>query len=630
VNTDQELELFRKRHELYLTPYKYKPVQFICQYTGAKRHTSWEGPDPWQCDALDMVADPDIFNVAIRSCHGVGKTALMSWAALWFFLTRWGSEVITTAPTFNKQVKDYLWGQSIHLWWSRMCSHSKILPNYFECLTTRLQPKDIGPHGLSEFWFAVGVASKKPEHIEGAHAPSILVEIDEAKTIPKPVFSAAQGMRTTKEPKLLVASTPGGPSGEYHKIFTEYRTTWKHLIQVRPESLARILGRTFEPPAPKLTKENSQGFRVYYSKRFPPEVVQDRLDEWGEDNPDFISRVMGTTPTLESNRLIRYDHIMAAEHRENCGYRNCGCDEKGPLWAAMDVAQYGRDRTIIWVIRGGKILRGVSIARTASETTSDIIETVGVGPDPKKPLYRDEVRAAEECIRIATETSEWLGIPLAGIAVDATGIGAGSADFIRDRGYPVYYFNFGAPPTDIPEEKEDRDWRQKKRGLITRWFNLKAQMGFALRRAFEEGHICLAELLATNKTKSALLLPLTSQLAGARQRVRDDGRVMVEDPDQVSEEDTKFFDNPEEAKRSPDHFHALMMAWWLASGQGRDLRGAAHAAIQKQRHGITRLGRPGQVVSYGGPSQKGNVGTLPQPVGKSGFGGPSRFIDRMN
>ncbi len=53
-----------------------------------------------------------------------------------------------------------------------------------------------------------------------------------AKSIKVPTWQSVEGMRTTHEAKLLVASTPGGPVGEFFKVFTskDYRSTWKKLF----------------------------------------------------------------------------------------------------------------------------------------------------------------------------------------------------------------------------------------------------------------------------------------------------------------------------------------------------------------------------------------------------------------
>ena len=60
------------------------PVLFVRSIIGVE-------PEQWQCDALYAVRDND--RVAIRSGHGIGKTAFLSWLILWWLLTRTPSRV---------------------------------------------------------------------------------------------------------------------------------------------------------------------------------------------------------------------------------------------------------------------------------------------------------------------------------------------------------------------------------------------------------------------------------------------------------------------------------------------------------------------------------------------------------
>src|SRR5215470_13113700 len=168
-----------------------EPVHFVGEAIGVE-------PDPWQCDVLDAVVEHD--NVAIRAAHGVGKTALLSWVAVWFVMTRPLAKVPTTAPTFNKQVRDVLWAE-VHRTLRLLRSRLPLLADSFEVHATRLRERD-----HPQEWFAVGVPSNEPLHIEGYHAPHLLAVFDEAKGIARPTWDAVQGMRTTHEAKLIVAS----------------------------------------------------------------------------------------------------------------------------------------------------------------------------------------------------------------------------------------------------------------------------------------------------------------------------------------------------------------------------------------------------------------------------------------
>lgn len=598
----QDLEQLRAFHESFLGPFRYKPVNWVMQFCGMQ-------PDPWQCDALDVLADPAEFNVAVRSCHGVGKTALEAWAALWFNTTRWESEVISTASTYVHQVKDVLWGQGMHHWWSLAVGRYPVLKLMFDMQVTQL--KAIHPE-LAGSWFAVGIPSKNAASLEGYHARSILLMMDEARAIPAPMWHGIHGMRASAdEAKFLAASTPGGPTSEFSKIFTEYRTTWKRTFIIHPEALRARLGRKeAEGRSPKTGLPTSGMYAkggTYYSKRtWTPEMVAEREAEWGSLSPVFISKVVGDIPTQESNKLLKYDQIMAAEARETCEARGCHCSQDGVIAVGCDVARSGVDRTVIYVVQGGRILHGEAVSRNASETTlgQEAMKMLGeVGLDPKQPLYRDTWATAALCVMLAKKYGAGL------IGVDDTGLGVGVTDGVRRSGYHVVPIKFGGNPTDIPKDKESKDWKIRRFGIETAYYNLKAQMAVFMRNGFDHGHICLAELDDDGQKRNALLLPLVAQLAATRTRVDDNSYFHVEDPNDVNAADQTFFDDPEESKRSPDHMHALMIAWWLSGGGHRPVKPQGGRAVHQGR---AEIGRPGPSALF-----SGGAGTVPQGSGQA-------------
>jgi len=62
-------------------------------------------PEPEQADFLTALSNPK--PIAVKSGHGIGKTAAEAWAILWFLSTRPFSRVPCTAPTAH-QLDDVL------------------------------------------------------------------------------------------------------------------------------------------------------------------------------------------------------------------------------------------------------------------------------------------------------------------------------------------------------------------------------------------------------------------------------------------------------------------------------------------------------------------------------------------
>ena len=83
------------------------PVAFVRRAIGAK-------PQKWQRRVLRDLADPEVTRIAVKSCHGPGKTTVAAWAVLWWLFRYFKSKVPCTAPT-EHQLYDNLWPE-IHHW----------------------------------------------------------------------------------------------------------------------------------------------------------------------------------------------------------------------------------------------------------------------------------------------------------------------------------------------------------------------------------------------------------------------------------------------------------------------------------------------------------------------------------
>lgn len=572
-----------------LRDWSYNPVHFVCS---ALRGT----PDPWQCDVLDAVWEFD--NVAVRACHGVGKTATVAWLLLSFLMVHPLAKIPVTAPTFNKQVKDIIWAE-VHRWWREAQEASPWLTAQWNILGTTLRHNQ-----YKEEWFSVGIASNQPINAEGYHAPYLLAIFDEAKGIKKPTWDAMHGMRTTQVGKLFACSTPGGPQGEFFKVFTRYRQTWKSLFVIHPEALREKLNRPeakgINPKTGAETKGKFAKGGTYYSKRVRKEWVEERIKEWGADSPVTIARVIGDFPSLEGDMLIPYGLISDAVDREE------GID--GPTWVGVDVARYGADRTVALVAKGGTFIHGESIARSPAESTAPEVEEFGVGPDKKRPLYRSELVAAQMVYRLVVDFAA------SGAIVDDTGLGGAVVTLLQNMGIKVVPANFGVPPTDRPRTPELVKLKKLRNQPESIFMNLKMQMAWALRSGFEGGEVSMAAL------PEAIRDPLIAQLSMVKTMINDQGRMKLVDPDETeAEDDWSNLLGSEERHKSPDHFHAMLLAWWMAGSAGSIVMPQAKGILPDQ---IRLIGRAKRMAPA-------DVNRLPNPVAatmKGQIAGPGRFL----
>ena len=81
--------------------YAAHPVEFVEDIIGAK-------PDEEQANILRSLAENPM--TAVRSGHGIGKSAVQAWAIIWFICTRPYPKIPCTAPT-QHQLYDILWAE---------------------------------------------------------------------------------------------------------------------------------------------------------------------------------------------------------------------------------------------------------------------------------------------------------------------------------------------------------------------------------------------------------------------------------------------------------------------------------------------------------------------------------------
>jgi len=276
------------------------PVLFVRNILDAE-------PDSWQAEALRALAQHP--RVAIRSGHGVGKTALEAWAMLWFLFTRPFPKVPCTAPT-QRQLYDILWAEA-----AKWMERAPVLEPYFEWQRTRIVQKQ-----HSERWFAVARTSNKPENLSGFHEDHLLFIIDEASGVPDEIYETIEGTLTTSDSKLLICGNPTRNSGEFYNAFHKNRK----LYWVKKVACSD-------------------------SPRVSPEYRERLVMKYGEDSDVVRVRADGEFPKAEPDTFIPLDIVEAAVMRE--------VEPDGTLEIGVDVARFGDDETVIAARVGLKLVR---------------------------------------------------------------------------------------------------------------------------------------------------------------------------------------------------------------------------------------------------------------------------------
>lgn len=295
-------------------------------------------PDKWQEEALRGLANNA--RVAIRSGHGVGKTALETWACLWFLFTRPYSKIPCTAPT-QQQLFDILWPE-ISKWMKR----SPALDSLFEWQKTKITLR-----AMPERWFATARTASKPENMAGFHEEHLLFICDEASGIDDRIFETIEGALTTKDAKLLLCGNPTKNSGVFKRAFFEDREIY-HTQKVSCFDTSRVADE--------------------YSERL--------IKQYGLDSDVVRVRVLGEFPKAEPDGLIALELVEAAMMRELL------VEHDAMLDVGADIARFGDDETVIIPRIGGKVL-GVF-----HYTRQDTMTTVGKIIDITRDIMKDHAK----------------------------------------------------------------------------------------------------------------------------------------------------------------------------------------------------------------------------------------------
>ncbi len=305
--------------------YRWKPVEFVRDVLGAESATRRGDGKPYQFRILEDLAEHP--QVTVRSGHGIGKSTIDAWSALWWLLTRPLSKVVIVAPEFSRQVRSVLFGE-IRKWWRRAAVD----------LPVRVLANRAIVEGYGEEWAAIGLPATEPHRIEGFHSEAgVLLVLDETKGIRQDVYDALQGALTgLEENRLLVTSTPGGALGPFHRIWTRSAADWRcHHI---PSTDSSIVSESW---------------------------IEGRRRDWGFGSPLWLTRVEGEFADADEGVLFPLDLLEAAVGRE------VEMPERARLTLGVDVA-----RSVAGDLNAIAVVRGPKLEEVLTWRSADTMETV--------------------------------------------------------------------------------------------------------------------------------------------------------------------------------------------------------------------------------------------------------------
>jgi len=285
---------------------------------------------PYQEEVLGYF-DSGERRVAVRGPHGLGKTLLAAIIVHHTLLTTEEDSKVPTLASVGRQLERYLWPE-IHKIAGLIDWHQVGRDPYSRDELMTLSIRLRHEAGLSE---AFAVSAGSAADIEGAHASRLFYVFDEAKTIEKEMWNAAEGAFSTEGAVLIgsdklgecywfAISTPGPPTGEYYNIHShkEGYENWRVRHVTLDEAIkAGMVGA---------------------------EWVELCRKKWGEHSAVYQNRVLGEFATDQTTSTIPLSWIEAAFDRygdwvdsgklgEGLGLRILG----------VDTARYGDDTSVV-------------------------------------------------------------------------------------------------------------------------------------------------------------------------------------------------------------------------------------------------------------------------------------------
>jgi len=248
--------------------------------------------------------------------HNSGKSAALSWAAIWFTATRYNNsgnlvKVPIIAPTFH-QLYDIIWPE-----FKRWLPLSRLY-SMFETRTDEIFVKK-----AKDSCFIRARSPKTSDHIQGFHSAHLLWLCDEAFGITaKDVWTTVDGSLTDdlhlKENKIVMCGQHTCITGYVHDTFHRDKDLWKNL---------------------RFNSEESPIADEAFSQRM--------ARKYGKNSDTYRVRVLGTEPKGNPEALIQLMEVEEAKKRE--------VEEKGKLKMGVDPARFGDDLFVVTIARGKKV-----------------------------------------------------------------------------------------------------------------------------------------------------------------------------------------------------------------------------------------------------------------------------------
>ena len=339
-------------------------------------------------------------SVAVKGCHGSGKTFTVAGLVPYELTAHQEQIVLVMAPTL-RQVKT-VWGE---------------IADAIQHLPYRVPEPTTIRWEISPKCYAQGFSSSKGVNAQGFHGKRVTIIADEAIGIMQDIWDAIEGVRSAGDVKLVTMCNPTVPSGPVFESFTKLRGTPGHAtISISAFDTPNLAGLTMESLLRLSEEELDYAPMPWLIRR---RWVKEMYRKWGPNNPRFQSRVLGEFPSQSQWAIFSLEWLEHADRepteteiREAAGHY---------IQVGLDVAAGGDDETAACARVDGIVL--------ARESWSE------ADPRGKVAAWLHELRKMHR-------------YPMGPVVVDVVGVGHGMGLHLADCGFSVYGFRAGGEPMD--------------------------------------------------------------------------------------------------------------------------------------------------------------------------------------
>lgn len=388
--TESETDLVALADECSDDPLRW--VETVYDWENLNEHQ----PRSWQADILTVIGkhlqNPATrfqpLKIAVRSGHGIGKSACISQVCEWAMATAADTRIVITANTEN-QLRTKTWPE-VSKWQRRSLAR-----DWFSIQATSITTTDPDPvRRLHYRMDMVPWSAENTEAFAGLHnaGKRLVLIFDEASAIDDKVWEVAEGAMTDKDTEIIWIAF-GNPTRNHGRFFECFGSRSNRWITREIDS------RTVE--GSNLTE------------------IGKWIDDYGEDS-DFVRvRVTGKAPRAGVIQFISSELVANASKRPRMDALALTSDS---VVAGLDPARFGEDESVLAFRCGrdarsypGFVWNGIDTMQLAGAVAAEIAN-----------LKRTQ------------------RVSLAMLFVDETGVGGGVVDRLRQLGVPVVGVNNGA------------------------------------------------------------------------------------------------------------------------------------------------------------------------------------------